>query len=134
MGEGKVEEQTSRSDRAVVELKIEYRRMDTFVEDYTKNLSQGGTFIKTNNPLDPGTRCLFSLYLPRHLKPLQLKGDVVWVNRPTDIDHPAGDTRGMGISFVFDDETEELEFANEVKKIVAEQLGPEAASRLEDSE
>jgi hypothetical protein len=44
-----------REQRAPIELKVEYKRLNTFFYDYTKNISKGGTFIKTDKPLDIGT-------------------------------------------------------------------------------
>ena len=44
-----------REARAPIELKVEYKRLNTFFYDYTKNISKGGTFIKTEKPLDVGT-------------------------------------------------------------------------------
>ena len=31
--------------RRPIELKVEYKRLNTFFADYTKNISRGGTFI-----------------------------------------------------------------------------------------
>ena len=53
-----------REARAPIELKVEYKRLNTFFYDYTKNISKGGTFIKTEKPLDIGTIFLFKLMLP----------------------------------------------------------------------
>ena len=41
--------------RAPIELKVEYKRLNTFFADYTKNISRGGTFIATDKPLPVGT-------------------------------------------------------------------------------
>ncbi len=43
---------------------MEYKRLNTFFYDYTKNISKGGTFIKTEKPLDIGTIFLFKLMVP----------------------------------------------------------------------
>ena len=52
-----------REARAPIELKVEYKRLNTFFYDYTKNISKGGTFIKTDKPLDIGT-----IFLDRNLR------------------------------------------------------------------
>ena len=31
-----------------IELTVEYKRMNAFFADYTKNISRGGTFIRTD--------------------------------------------------------------------------------------
>ena len=65
--------------RAPIELRVEYQRLNRFFYDYTKNISMGGTFIKTDKPLDIGTEFLFKLMIPTLPEPLVLRGDVRWV-------------------------------------------------------
>src|ERR1041385_6980995 len=50
--------------RHPIELKVEYKRLNTFFADYTKNISKGGTFIGTDKPLDIGTELVFALSIP----------------------------------------------------------------------
>ena len=50
--------------RAPIELKVEYKRLNTFFFDYTRNISKGGTFIHTERPLPIGTVFVFQLRLP----------------------------------------------------------------------
>ena len=66
------ENERRREQRAPIELKVEYKRLNTFFYDYTKNISKGGTFIKTDKPLDIGTVFLFKLQLPAQAAPLAL--------------------------------------------------------------
>src|SRR5512139_2477226 len=47
--------------RAAIELNVEYKRLNTFFADYTRNISKGGTFIRTDRPLDVNTEFVFSL-------------------------------------------------------------------------
>ena len=46
------------------QLRVDYKRMNTFFADYTKNISKGGTFIRTSKPLDVGTEFVFVLSIP----------------------------------------------------------------------
>jgi type IV pilus assembly protein PilZ len=48
-------------DRAAITLRVDYKRINTFFADYTKNISKGGTFIRTTKPLDVGTDFVFVL-------------------------------------------------------------------------
>ena len=57
-------EDKRQTDRVPIELKVEYKRLNTFFSDYTKNISKGGTFIKTKRPLDIGTEFVFQLHVP----------------------------------------------------------------------
>jgi len=38
--------------RPPIEPKVEYKKLNTFFADYTKNICKGGTFIRTKKPLD----------------------------------------------------------------------------------
>ena len=99
------EDDRRREARAPIELKVEYKRLNTFFYDYTKNISKGGTFIKTEKPLDVGTIFLFKLMLPAQSEPLALRGEVRWVVKdgaPLPPQVPEGHEAGMGIKFVYD--------------------------------
>ena len=45
-------------------LRVEYTRLNSLFADYTRNISRGGTFIKTTKALPVGTRFIFALCLP----------------------------------------------------------------------
>ena len=79
--------------RAPIELKVDYKKLNSFFADYTKNISKGGTFIKTRKPLPIGTRFLFKLTVPRRPEPFELLGEVVWSKGD-------GEEPGMGIRFI----------------------------------
>ena len=69
----------TRNTRASINLKVEYQRLNAFFADYTTNISKGGTFISTNEPLDVGTEFAFKLDVPGVEEVLSLKGIVRWV-------------------------------------------------------
>jgi type IV pilus assembly protein PilZ len=127
------EEDRRREARAPIELKVEYKRLNTFFYDYTKNISKGGTFIKTDKPLDIGTIFLFKLLVPSRESPLALRGEVRWVikegePRPPEI--PADHEPGMGIRFVYDDGNQRRNLEEVVEKMMIDSLGPLIYSRL----
>ena len=131
MAEGK--DRRGGDTRSPIELKVEYKRLNTFFYDYTKNISKGGTFIKTEKPLDVGTIFLFKLMLPSQSAPLALRGEVRWVVKdgaPLPPQVPAGHEAGMGIKFVYDtpDQREQLEQI--VERMMTESLGPLIFSHL----
>lgn len=116
--------------RAPIELKVEYKKMNTFFADYTKNISKGGTFIKTDKPLPIGTEFLFKLTLPNRADPFELHGTVVWINRPAEIQNPEVDEMGMGIRFIFDEPNERDAFESEVEVMMVDSLGPDLYEKL----
>src|ERR1700735_5861281 len=92
------------SSRHAITLRVDYKRMNTFFADYAKNISKGGTFIRTGKPLDVGTEFVFVLSIPGQTDQLQLLGQVMWAvdeSKATEA-QPAG----MGIRFKFRDEAE----------------------------
>lgn len=122
-------EDLRRNPRAPLRLRIDYERMNAFFADYTKNISKGGTFIKTARPLQVGSRCQFSLSLPALPDPLLLEGEVAWVLAPENAQH-RGAEPGMGVRFVFADEVARREFERCVERLMEESLGSQVAHRL----
>ncbi len=123
--------------RAPIELKVEYKRLNTFLYDYTKNISKGGTFIKTDRPLEIGTVFLFKLQVPLAAKPIELRGEVRWVIRegePPPAHVPADHEPGMGIRFVYDSPEERDMLERSVEKMMVGSLGQLIYSRLVGSE
>jgi type IV pilus assembly protein PilZ len=110
-------------------LRVDYERMNSFFADYTKNISKGGTFIKTARPLEIGSRCQFSFTLPALSEPLVLEGEVTWI-LPVEAAERRGEEAGMGIRFMFKDAAARREFEELVERMMAESLGPEAARAL----
>ena len=115
-------------DRAAIQLRVDYKRLNTFFADYTKNISKGGTFIRTTKPLDIGTEFVFVLSVPSHNTQLELKGAVVWVvteDGATD-EKPAG----MGIKFKYADDGEREKVHDFVEKLMDEALGAHISTKL----
>lgn len=109
--------------RAPIELKVDYKKLNSFFADYTKNISKGGTFIKTKKPLPLGTRFLFKLSVPQRGDPFELLGEVVWST-------VEGEEPGMGIKFVYSDDRQRSDFEGVVEQLMADSLGVDLAGRL----
>jgi type IV pilus assembly protein PilZ len=107
--------------RAPIELRVEYKRLNSFFADYTKNISRGGTFIRTDRPLEIGTDFVFKLGIPSLSEPLVLKGKVQWVVTPEDAEE--GQEPGMGIGFIFASEAERQRVEAAVQKLMVDSLG-----------
>ncbi len=109
--------------RAPIELKVDYKKLNSFFADYTKNISKGGTFIRTKKTLPVGTRFLFRLTVPGRAKPFELNGEVVHATA-------TGDEPGMGIRFVWTNTRDRTTFEGVVEGLMAESLGPLVATKL----
>lgn len=120
--------------RTPIELKVEYKRLNTFFYDYTKNISKGGTFIKTTKPLPPGTLFVFKLVVPSLADPLVLHGEVRWLVRPGEESPEPGEQKsaepGMGIRFVYEDEKRRADVDQTVERLMIESLGPVIYAKL----
>jgi type IV pilus assembly protein PilZ len=116
------------NERAAITLRVDYKRLNTFFADYTKNISKGGTFIRTTKPLDIGTEFVFVLSFPSKDGQLRLKGQVVWViaEDKASPDEPAG----MGIRFLFTKESERQAVDDFVERLMSEELGEHISSKL----
>jgi type IV pilus assembly protein PilZ len=116
------------SARAAVELPIEYERLNALLSDYTHNISRGGTFIRTDQPLPVGTVLSFTIVAPKLENPLVLRGSVQWIVHPEEsaADRPAG----MGIAFVFGSPDEKARFEARLDRLMVETLGRAAFEKL----
>jgi type IV pilus assembly protein PilZ len=116
------------AERHSITLRVDYKRMNTFFADYAKNISKGGTFIRTSKPLDVGTEFVFVLSIPGQPDQLQLKGEVMWTvdDATATEEHPAG----MGIRFRFADDSERESLEAFVEKLMNEKLGGLVAAKL----
>jgi type IV pilus assembly protein PilZ len=121
-GDGREEEKRS-EQRAPIELKVDYKRLNSFFADYTKNISKGGTFIHTRHPLPVGTTFHFKISLPKRIEPIELLGEVAWLRQTPP-------EPGMGIQFVYSDAAQRERFERHVAKLMEENLGPVLSSHL----
>jgi type IV pilus assembly protein PilZ len=130
-----VADEGSESDRRAdarrsIELKVEYKRLNTFFADYTKNISRGGTFIKTSRPLPIGTEFLFKLFVPGREEPLTIHGEVQRIIEGGGDESAAGEEAGMAIRFVYREGDPQAEIARIVEGMMTESLGPRLCARL----
>lgn len=91
--------ETRQSKRTPVTLKIKFKSatLDQFIERYAIDVSQGGIFIRTKDPLPVGTTMRFEFQL-RDASPLIMgEGTVVWIREHSP--NQAGVAPGMGVRF-----------------------------------
>lgn len=131
-------EERRNEERAPIALRVDYKRLNTFFADYTRNISKGGTFIQTDRPLDVGTEFKFILALPslsgedvvedREGVSIELDGVVRWVVTTDEAteEMPAG----MGIEFVFADDEARTRVEELVLALMRNSLGVGLADKL----
>ncbi len=116
------EDDRRRGPRVPIELRVEYARLNSFFADYTRNISRGGTFIRTQKPLGIGTEFKFKLFIPNLAQPLELLGRVQWIVKPEDVSDEQ--EAGMGIGFVWDSEADRQRIEGVVQGLMVDSLGP----------
>jgi Tfp pilus assembly protein PilZ len=67
-------------------------------QEVCANVSRGGAFVKTSEPLDPGRRLLVEVHLPSG-RPLEAIGRVAWTKRIMT-PHSRNAESGIGIEFI----------------------------------
>jgi type IV pilus assembly protein PilZ len=107
--------------RESIELVVRYQRLNAFFADYVKNISRGGTFVATAEPLPPDTEFVFSLGVPQMEDPIQLRAKVMWVTSP-DVES-AANPAGMGIQFQYQDAEERGRLERLIEQLIVDQLG-----------
>ena len=90
---------TRQAKRTPVTLKIKFKSatLDEFIERYAVDVSHGGIFIRTKEPLAVGTSMKFEFQLKDATPLINGEGTVVWT-RENDPTRP-GVAPGMGVRF-----------------------------------
>ena len=83
-----------RTGRTGVTVRIDYATVDEMFSEFTRDINEGGLFIETEKPHQPGTEVSMQFRLPGSGEVLQTIGRVVRVSSG-DIHSPPG----MGIEF-----------------------------------
>lgn len=119
--------------RASLSLRVEYTKLNAFFADYTQNISTGGTFIRSEDPLPKGTVFMFRLIVPRLPTPISLQGEVVWVKergQPSPPGLPPDQEPGMGIRFLYDSPEQRAAITETVEQLMIESLGSHLYHKL----
>jgi len=89
---------TRQATRVQKSLSLTYKDDRAFINAYTGNVSSGGLFIRTDNPLPQGEQFFLKLQLPDVSEPLKINCEVFWSRRKSE----ATEARpsGMGVKFL----------------------------------
>jgi CRP/FNR family cyclic AMP-dependent transcriptional regulator len=79
-------------------LGLQFENKEELIKAYSRNVSSGGIFVCTEDPLPQGERFMLNLFLPNDPEALKIECEVSWTRRVT-ID-PKGRPLGMGVKFV----------------------------------
>ncbi len=85
--------------RILARILVDYESDNTFLFDYSRDISEGGIFIETDSPLDEGSEVRLRFSLPDIDHVFNVKGRVAWIN--TKDDKRRKDIgNGMGVEFI----------------------------------
>ena len=86
-----------KEERILKTLSLKFKDRQAFIKAYTENISEGGLFIRTENPLKQGDAFLLKLQLSGIAEPLEVKCEVAWTRK--QVEDSANRPSGMGIKF-----------------------------------
>ncbi len=84
-----------KEDRLTKTIALKFQNRQSFVNAYTANISSGGLFIRTDNPLPVGEQLSLQIEIPDVAEALKLRCEVVWTREKAENNKPAG----MGVKF-----------------------------------
>lgn len=90
-----------KEQRIPIEIEVKYSTGDSFVIDWTMNISRGGMFIRTPNPLPVGSVLKIQFSVPGAQENISAEGIVRWKIDPSD----PNIIPGMGIEIISIDES-----------------------------
>jgi type IV pilus assembly protein PilZ len=111
--------------RKPVELQVAYEKLNSFFADYTKNISKGGTFIRTARSVPLGTVFRFRLLVPGRASPFELEGVVIR-------NGSEGEEPGVGIRFRWSDDERRRQFEAIVEGMMTASFGAVMARQILD--
>jgi len=102
--------------RAEIRMRVDYelKSKDTFLFEYTTNMSRDGIFLSTKNPLQPGTKIHMRFAIPEVKQVIEVEGKVSWINPY----RPGGKNLnpGMGVQFLNLKEKDKQIITNYIKR------------------
>ncbi|HUT53371.1 MAG TPA: TIGR02266 family protein [bacterium] len=114
--------------RIDAKVEVEYKNFDQFYKEYTKNISKGGLFIKTDNVMKQQTVLEVSIKIPGTENTLKLIGEVVHVIEP-EMAKAHGWEAGIGVHFVDFDEGVQRQVEAYVARLYKDNPQARAADR-----
>jgi len=102
------------NERLPVQLRVDYQSTESFISEYTMNISRGGMFISTRSPLNVGTAIELVFHIPSREVPFKIVGEVAWV---TPFDRKSNLIPGMGIRFKNIKEEDRKAFESFIEKV-----------------
>lgn len=82
------------------QLEVRYKTAGAFIQEYTENISMGGLFVRTEQPLNVGDLVKLTVFLPGADRQLIVEGSVAHREAPRFLADADGAVSGMGVEFI----------------------------------
>ena len=89
---------TREETRILETYSLKYKDKNSFIDAYSGDLSSGGLFVRTGNPLQRGEQFSLKLQLPGIPNSIETKCEVVWARKKEEETDTS--PAGMGVKFV----------------------------------
>lgn len=83
-----------RGQRVELKIPVDYSAVDAFFTEFSANINEGGMFLETDHPVEPGSQVQLQFRLPGLAEPVVLTGRVARISDGKD-ESP----QGIGIEF-----------------------------------
>ena len=83
-----------RSDRIELMVRVDYKTVDELFSEFARNINEGGMFVETDTPPEPGSPVALQFRIPGSEEPIAVMGRVVRTSEGNREEPP-----GMGIEF-----------------------------------
>jgi len=91
--------------RVQLEMEVEYKKGSKFERAVSHNISKGGMFIKSEEPLPEDKNTVVKFVIDPEKEPLKVRSRVAWT-RGGEQSSITKQPPGMGVEFIFEDESE----------------------------
>ena len=92
--EGLADRERRRWDRVELLVRVDYKTVDELFSEFARNINEGGLFVETDSPPEPGSLVALQFQIPGGREPIQVMGRVVRITGGDASEGP-----GMGIEF-----------------------------------
>jgi uncharacterized protein (TIGR02266 family) len=83
-----------RTERIELMVRVDYKTVDELFSEFARNINEGGMFVETDTPPEPGCAVALQFRIPGSAEPIAVLGRVVRTTAGNREEPP-----GMGIEF-----------------------------------
>ena len=83
-----------RAERVELMVRVDYKTVDELFSEFARNINEGGMFVETDTPPEPGSAVALQFRIPGSEEPIAVMGRVVRTSEGNREEPP-----GMGIEF-----------------------------------